>query len=167
MIKSLTISACILCTAAPVVAQDLVFSMEATESCLAASSEASAQEACIGASAQMCMENTVGGQTTVGMGGCLDAELTQWDMRLNAAYNQLMAKEKSEDAEMAEIGSSAPKQAVALKEMQRAWIPYRDLRCAHVGTQWGGGTGTGPAVIGCLMQQTGEQALYLKQMLNY
>lgn len=114
----------------------------------------------------MCMQNTVGGQSTVGIGGCLEAERAQWDGRLNAAYQQVMANEKAEDAEMSEIGASVPNKANALKDMQRAWISYRDTRCRYIGSQWGGGSGTGPAIVGCHMNLTGQQALFLQSMLN-
>lgn len=164
MIKVFVITAAVVLTSAPVLAQDLVFSMQATDSCLMAGTDS--DMSCIGASAQMCMQQTVGGESTVGMGGCLDAERSQWDARLNDHYQQLMTKEKAEDAEMTEIGSSAPKQAPALKDMQRAWISYRDERCTFVAAQWGGGTGAGPAAIGCHMHVTAQQALFLQQMLE-
>lgn len=147
-------------------AQELVFSIEATDSCLAESNILSDEESCIGISAQMCMQDTIGGQSTVGMGGCLNAELNQWDGRLNAAYQQVMANEKAEDAEMADMGASVPNKAAALKDMQRAWIFYRDMRCSYIGSQWGGGTGTGPAIVDCHMNMTGRQALFLQSMLN-
>lgn len=166
MIKPLAIVAAMAAIGAPAMAQDLVFSMQDTDSCLASKAE-SGPESCIGVSAQICMQKTVGGGSTVGMGGCLDAEWNAWDARLNKNYQKLMAREKSEDAEMADVGSVAPKQAVALRDMQRAWISYRDARCNFVGAQWGGGTGTGPATLDCHMQVTGQQALFLQQMLNY
>ncbi len=166
MIKSLTIAATFIFFGAALSAQELVFSMEATDSCLAVNNNLDAQESCIGTSAQMCMQNTTGGQSTVGMGGCLDAEREQWDGRLNATYQQVMASEKAEDAEMADIGASVPNRANALRDMQRAWIIYRDMRCTYVRAQWGGGTGGGPATLDCLMNMTGQQALFLQSMLN-
>lgn len=164
MIKVFLVAAVVVLGSAPVQAQDLVFSMQATDSCLMAGTDS--DMSCIGASAQMCMQQTAGGNSTVGMGGCLDAERSQWDARLNDQYQQLMTKEKAEDAEMTEIGSSAPKQAPALRDMQRAWISYRDERCTFVAAQWGGGTGAGPAAIDCHMHVTGQQALFLQQMLD-
>ncbi|MEO3413809.1 lysozyme inhibitor LprI family protein [Roseovarius sp. CAU 1744] len=142
-------------------AQDLVFSPAQTESCLA-SSAPEQQRLCFGLSAQACMSATPGGHTTVGMAGCLDAERQYWDNRLNAAYQSRMAQAKAVDAEMAELGATVSSQADALREMQRAWIPFRDGKCGFEYSQWGGGTGGGPAITACLMNETGEQTLYLE-----
>ncbi|MEL7183429.1 MAG: lysozyme inhibitor LprI family protein, partial [Pseudomonadota bacterium] len=65
-------------------AQDLVFSPQATELCLDSVAPI-AQAQCVGHSADACMQDTVGGESTVGMGGCLWAEYEYWDARLNAA----------------------------------------------------------------------------------
>ena len=146
---------------APVLAQDVPFSIEATESCL----EAGRGEACIGEAAGQCMD-TPDGYTTVGMGACLGRELDWWDARLNAAYGRLMEIEKAADAEMKEIGATAPEMATALRAMQRAWIPYRDALCDYERSQWGGGTGQGPATAACLMTETGRQALWLERRLE-
>ncbi len=152
--------------AGPAGAQDLVFSMEATDSCLAAAGEAGEGRACIGLSARRCMEASDGGETTVGMGVCLGRELEEWDRRLNAHYRALMARERREDEEMRRIGASAPQRAPALRAMQRAWIAFRDARCDYVAAQWGGGTGAGPAGPECRMRMTAEQALFLRRMLE-
>ncbi len=147
-------------------AQELVFSMQATDACIADRGHEGAAEQCIGESANLCMERTDGGQSTAGMVACMGAELEAWDKRLNTAYAELMAREKAEDKEMADLGSAAPKQSPALLDMQRKWIAYRDARCDYIGAQWGGGSGTGPAVQGCHMVMTGKQALFLQQMLT-
>ncbi|MEO0774677.1 MAG: lysozyme inhibitor LprI family protein, partial [Pseudomonadota bacterium] len=68
---------------------------------------------------------------------------------------------RASDAEMASIGASVASQEEALRAMQRAWIAYRDATCDYEYSQWGGGTGGGPALIGCIMRETGEQTLYL------
>ena len=148
----------LLALAGPVAAQDLVFSAAITESCLA-SGEA---EACVGEAAVACMEQSDGGQTTVGMGGCLDKELTYWDGQLNAAYRAVMARAKAVDAEMQDLGATVSSQAKALLAMQRAWIVFRDEKCSYERSQWGGGTGGGPATLDCLMQETARQTFYLR-----
>lgn len=145
--------------ALPAAAGDLVFGPEATEACLRSGQGA----ACIGASANMCMEVTPGGGSTAGMGGCLDRELQYWDARLNAAYTVAMRRARAVDAEMKDLGSSAPPQAPAMRAMQRAWIGFRDAKCDFVRSEWGGGTGGGPATIACLMEETGRQALFLER----
>ncbi|GAA4223666.1 uncharacterized protein YecT (DUF1311 family) [Sagittula marina] len=145
-------------------AQDVTFSPEATMQCLM--EDPGAGVSCIGASADKCMEDTDGGDSTVGMGGCLDAERAYWDTRLNAAYGARMKEAKAADAEAKAGGWSAPSQADALREMQRAWIPFRDARCTYAAALWSGGTGAGPAATGCLMLTTGEQALYLENYVR-
>lgn len=151
----------LLLAARPAVAQDILYSDDATRACLTAAQDAVAQEACIGASANACMSANDLGGTTMGMGGCLDREYQYWDGLLNAYYQTAIARAKKMDAE---VRAYTPEAAVAeqtLREMQRAWIPYRDAACDFERAQWGGGTGGGPAAVGCLMRMTGEQALSL------
>ena len=152
--------------AAPMAAaQELPYSPEATEACLAKAILPSEDEACIGTSAQLCID-TPDGYTTVGMGFCLGHERDYWDARLNAAYGQLMEIEKSVDDEMTKLGSSVPSSVEALRNMQRAWITFRDSACAYERVQWGGGSGGGPAVANCQMVMTGQQALRLEYRLE-
>ncbi|WP_204114821.1 lysozyme inhibitor LprI family protein [Shimia biformata] len=148
--------------AGPAAAQEVVFSPAATEACLDGLSDPALFTTCIGASANQCMEDTQGGWSTVGMSGCYEQERLYWDARLNAAYKEVRAEAKKMDAEMAEIGSSAPKQADALRDMQRAWIAYRDATCDYERSLWGGGTGGGPATVSCHMYMTAEQTRYLE-----
>ncbi|WP_425098453.1 lysozyme inhibitor LprI family protein [Tropicibacter sp. S64] len=145
--------------AAPVWAQDLVFSMTDTEECFA--SEGTFDE-CVGASAARCIEETEGGYSTVGMGACYDAERAAWDAELNRVYGEAMAVAEEMDSEN---GPNAY-QAEALRAMQRAWIPYRDATCDYVRSQYGGGTGGGPAAMVCLMTETARQALYLQAQIE-
>jgi uncharacterized protein YecT (DUF1311 family) len=149
--------------AVPAVAQDLSFSSQATDDCFAAGGTA---ETCIGASAQACMVENDGGYSTVAMGFCFDKERAYWDEALNAAYRELMRQVEATDAENAEYAPNAPRQADALREMQRAWITYRDRRCDYERSLWGGGTGGGPAQLACLMSETAHQALYLEEQLG-
>jgi uncharacterized protein YecT (DUF1311 family) len=142
-------------------AQDLPYSDAATETCLADASDFGAQTACIGASSGLCMDTPAGG-STVGMGGCLDRELSFWDAMLNANYKTQMARAKASDEETRQYNPNAASQATALRDMQRAWITYRDAACDYERSQWGGGTGGGPATYACLMELTGLQALRLQ-----
>ncbi|WP_439526053.1 lysozyme inhibitor LprI family protein [Roseovarius mucosus] len=116
---------------------------------------------CVGRSAQACM-TTDGGETTIGMIDCLDAELKLWDGRLNAAYAAKMDAARTSDAEMASIGASVPSLENSLREMQRAWMAFRDAACLYEQAQWMGGTGGGPATMACHMQETARQALRLE-----
>ena len=120
---------------------------------------------CIPAAAQTCMETHEGGETTVGMGRCLDLAHAAWDARLNESYRDLLAQHRAQDVDLAEIGSSAPELEAPLREMQRAWIAYRDAACTHEAATWGGGTGSGPAYLGCLIELTARQTLRLERYL--
>ena len=141
--------------------QDMVFDPAPTETCLAAAPADLAS--CIGHAADACMlENEMGG-TTIGMGFCVSREWEWWDARLNEAYGALMARHRATDAE---AGMNVPSLAQTLRDMQRAWITYRDAACDYERAQWGGGTGGGPATGACLMRLTGEQALALEGRLT-
>ena len=143
-------------------AQEMVYSPAATEACFADIAEGQNPESCIGVSALVCMDANEGGLSTVGMGGCLNRELEYWDARLNDVYHRVRAAAKATDAEMQEIGSSVASQADAMRDMQRAWIAYRDTTCEYERTMWGGGTGGGPATVACHMKLTAKQALYFE-----
>ena len=151
------------CAGAPAAAQDITYSFDATENCLAEKGKDGEAHLCFGASANACMEAGESGWTTVGMVQCLDAEVHDWDQRLNVAYGLLVTYSKAIDAEMAELGSSAPSQAEALRAMQRAWIPFRDASCEYERSTWGGGTGGGPASLSCYLNLTAKQAWSLEQ----
>lgn len=138
--------------------EHIPFDIAATESCLAGK-ENFARYECIGASANLCME-TEGGGSTVGMGFCIGKELDWWDARLNSVYREYLSKEKADDIEYG--SSNAPSKADALKAMQRSWIKYRDALCEHSASQWGGGTGAGPAYLSCLLGETGRQVFVLE-----
>ena len=147
-------------------AQELVFSPDSTEICLDGLGDAEKPGDCIGASATACMEATEGGWSTVGTGACLEAERAYWDQRLNVAYRALMEKRRADDAELVDLGYPSASLAVTLRDMQRAWIGFRDAACAYERAQWTGGSGAGPATLSCLMYRTGEQALYLETNLT-
>ena len=153
-----------LAMATPLAAQDIPFTPDATEMCLTKATDQAARTLCVGESAKACID-TPGGYTTVGMGFCYRAEATYWDERLNTAFGALMQVETTMLEEIRELGGTAPNAPGALRDMQRAWIGYRDATCAYEYTTWGGGTGGGPANASCLMQETGRQALILESRL--
>lgn len=156
LFKPALIAVILAAPAAPLAAQDLLFSTDVTTACLARTPDPAGQMACIGASANACMEKTPGGSSTVAMSGCLDRELQYWDTRLNANYTQARAKARTADSYV----DGTPSET-ALRDMQRAWITFRDATCDYERSHWGGGTGGGPATYSCLMRLTGQQALYL------
>ena len=150
-------------TAPPAQAQELVFSMRATDACLAGAPRGT-EEACIGRSAERCMAASEAGGSNLGAGLCYGKELEAWDARLNEWYRQALRKAREADADMAGMSFTPPSQEEALRQMQRAWIPFRDARCEHVASLYQGGTGAGPASAECLMRETASQALYLRDI---
>lgn len=146
-------------------AQDLAFQPDATEDCLSVATDLQSKLACVGKSAEVCID-TPDGYTTVGMGFCYSEEASFWDGRLNAAFASLRAAERDLMAEMSEIGATVPDTVAALRDMQRAWIGYRDASCNYEYSTWGGGTGGGPAIASCLMHETARQALLLEQRMS-
>lgn len=151
--------------AAPATAQDFSFTADRVQFCLA-QSEGQDQLACAGLAAEACMAENEGGYSTVGMGYCTGAEAEYWDGLLNVAYRQLSQQEKAKDREMAAISADLPETFAAMRDMQRAWIPYRDALCAYEYSQWGGGTGGGPAYSACILNETARQVVVLRSFLN-
>lgn len=145
------------CLALPVAAQEMGFDPAPTETCLAGITDGAQAYDCIGRAAYACMAQPMG-ETTLGMGFCLDAELTFWDNKLNAAYQTLRTDFATQDQSRPH---AALPLAEGLRDMQRGWIGFRDARCSFEAAQWHGGTGASPAYLGCAMQMTGEQTVYL------
>ncbi len=139
----------------PAAAQEITYHPDPTIDCLDDAIDTPMRQACIGAAANLCMIDNPGGSSTVGMGFCLDQERAWWDARLNEVYNALLAQH-----------ADRPDVQDRLREMQRAWIPYRDARCDFEFVQWNGGTGQGPALLACLMAATAEQTLVLEDQLR-
>jgi uncharacterized protein YecT (DUF1311 family) len=150
--------------ALPAFAQQVTYSDEATQFCLSSTSQVSNAVDCAGKSAETCMNTSAGGFSTVVMTGCLDREISFWDKLLNSNYKSALAR--AAEADEANAGTNAPSQQQALREMQRAWIPFRDASCEYARSQWGNGTGGGPAALACLLDQTARQAILLDEGLG-
>ncbi|WP_254796949.1 lysozyme inhibitor LprI family protein [Sulfitobacter albidus] len=154
----------LVCVAGTAAAQEPPYADTATEVCLNRANGYAAQLACVGRSADMCIATPAGG-STVGTGYCLDRERDFWDRLLNDHYQATLSQAVEYDAELDAMSArtaNIPRQAGALREMQRRWIGFRDAACAYAASQWGGGTGAGPAALDCLMRQTARQALALR-----
>lgn len=147
--------------ALPAQAQELRFSPAATEACLAAGGTD-----CAGKAADACMAENPGGSSTYGMGFCLENERVWWDDRLNATYKALTSLHNRQDKTATAAGETTANRQAALRDMQRAWIGWRDATCAYAAAQWGGGTGAGPAALSCLLQETARQAQSLEIRLE-
>jgi len=162
LVRTACMSLGLACLGTATPAQTLVFSPKATEACLAGVDHPAD---CIGTSAEACMEATEGGYSTLGMVACTEAELRYWDGQLNAAYGPLMERSRADDGADSKLGIGGSGRADTLRAMQRAWIAYRDAACEYERATWGGGTGGGPAAVGCMMRLTAEQAMALEARL--
>ncbi|SDX19583.1 lysozyme inhibitor LprI family protein [Roseicitreum antarcticum] len=147
--------------AAPAQAQDIAFNPVLLANCVAHAGDGAE---CIGLAAKACMESTEGGYSTYGMNACTDAEVQWWDARLNVSYSDLMAKERARDAEA--FDPDRPSGADALRDMQRAWIAFRDRSCEYAALDWFGGTGASTIYVGCLLDLTARQTLMLDLALR-
>ncbi|MEY8096475.1 lysozyme inhibitor LprI family protein [Falsihalocynthiibacter sp. S25ZX9] len=141
-------------------AQDIKFSPDLSLSCYYESDAMGQPHGCIGLSANQCMEVSSGGYSTRGMDACFGAEIELWDGLLNLSYQSLRESDQQAD------GASGGTRATALRDMQRAWIVFRDNTCKYEYAQWAGGSGAGPAYAACVMNMTGQQAMALDVMLS-
>ena len=152
-----------LCLGGPTSAQEMEFTIEPTTSCLSINTfQPRPWQACAGRAAEACMDANEGGYTTVGVVACMDLELQYWNARLNKAYAFAVDAAFRFDTQDDELGGFAPSMEEPLFDMQRAWIAYRDTRCAFERAKWGGGSGGGPAMVSCLLYETARQTALLE-----
>ena len=107
--------------------------------------------ACIGVLSQPCLDDGRN-NSTAGMAACLDREAKAWDRLLND-YDKRLTDELDD------------KQRTALRDLQRAWIAYRDKACAFHQV-YHQGTIAAPMQSSCLNEETARRALSLRNFLN-
>lgn len=130
----------------------------------AADAETGGKRACIGQAALRCQDETEGGYSTLGQTQCQYAEAEAWDVLLNEQYKVAMAAARAGDAGESDTGYA--RRAETLRAMQRAWIPFRDAKCAAEYAIWGMGSMRNIASSGCLMQTNAEQTIQLWAMYD-
>ncbi|GHF47490.1 lysozyme inhibitor LprI family protein [Seohaeicola zhoushanensis] len=157
-------AAALLLAAAPVSAQDMVYSDAGTLACLAAAASTSAKAECAGVSALACMEDSPGGTSTMGNVECLDSEVTFWDDILAGLRAQAMEKARATDEAARTDGLGQSFMVETLTGLETAWQGYSDARCAFERAQYRDGTGGGPAELRCVLRTMGEHAAYLQDM---
>jgi uncharacterized protein YecT (DUF1311 family) len=87
-------------------------------------------------------------QSNVGMADCYDLEASIWDDLLNENYKRLAA-------------GLDDQQKAKLRDMQRAWIAYRDSTCGFYYTK-NQGTMAGAMTAACIARETARRAVLLK-----
>lgn len=98
------------------------------------------------------------------LNACAEQDWQAADSALNDAYKRAMAEMKDMDANMPEDLQGA---ADALRDAQRAWIPYRDANCTLAGFPMRGGSAEPLLVYGCLARMTEDRTAELLDMLSY
>ncbi|MAR72918.1 MAG: hypothetical protein CME78_11915 [Halomonas sp.] len=117
---------------------------------------------CVGLAADACQQ-TPGGATTLGIVDCLAQETRVWDELLNAQYQELRALMREQDEGNPDVGIS---RVDALREVQRAWITFRDAECGYAYARYQDGTIRSVVAAACRLEQTAQRALALKGILH-
>ena len=92
--------------------------------------------------------NTKAGQTNLGSADCFRVEQAIWDDLLNDNFKTL--RDDLDDGQKAK-----------LRDMQRAWIAYRDSTCAFYADKIQGSMAV-PMSAACVARETARRALLLK-----
>ncbi|MCU0883595.1 MAG: lysozyme inhibitor LprI family protein [Beijerinckiaceae bacterium] len=100
---------------------------------------------CIGQFSAACLKHGEN-QTTVGMERCYLDEFRAWDVLLNRHYR---------DRPQGPGGA-------AMQQVQRAWITYRDRKCAYFHVHYAGGSMARWLGAQCMMDTTARRAIELR-----
>jgi uncharacterized protein YecT (DUF1311 family) len=92
-------------------------------------------------------------QTQADMNICWGKEYKAADATLNQVYGQLMRK--LDEADKAQ-----------LKQVEAAWLKYRDANCEFVGDQYKGGSIRPMIVAMCLADTTGNRTVELRNQIK-
>lgn len=103
-------------------------------------------------------------QTQMEFTYCAEQDWNAADAELNKAYKAAMAQMKSYDESLAEYAKELVGAANALKEAQRAWIPYRDKACEAYGFQARGGSMEPQLIYDCYAKMTRIRTDELKEL---
>lgn len=125
------------------------------DQCLASADSEGERADCAGAGQESCLAFVAARHPDLAVVdrqlGCLDAEQQAWDAKLQSTYDAL----KSTEAERGD------ERAAALIAMERAWIAFRDSRCAYDKVTNGHGTGGILAEPTCRVRETARQTALL------
>lgn len=83
-------------------------------------------------------------QTQTDMNQCAAIKLDEATKRINLSYNKFRAK-------------LTPTQQEKLKEVQRAWIKFKDLACQFETSHVAGGSAYSMALANCLFEKTQQR----------
>jgi len=100
-------------------------------------------------------------ETQLEMTFCAEKDWQGADAELNAAYKTAMADMKETDSYLPDDLKGA---ADALRDAQRAWIPYRDKACASYGYLARGGSMEPQLIYICRAELTRQRIKELKEL---
>ena len=121
------------------------------DTCLKAAQTLRAERTrCIGTVSGPCLEDEKA-NSTAAMSGCHRREAAIWDDLLNTAFGEL---QKS-------LETAA---ATKLKDVQIAWIKWRDAKCEFPFALFDGGTMAQPISAACFMDTTASRAIELREL---
>lgn len=163
------ILAAALAVAAPLAAQEVKFSPDATLECMEKQRLPGADDTCIGESARACFQN-IKNASNSDIAMCMGKESEYWKGRMDTAYDKMMTLAEKADEEFAKNPMSAKIKAllaVDLAAQQEQWADWREIRCATEAMMRRGTPYPMTAAANCTMRRIGEQALFLESSVKY
>lgn len=87
------------------------------------------------------------------MNQCANQDYQRADQKLNQLYQQLLAK-------------TEPSKQGSVRDVQRAWVKYRELQCAYEAIGYAGGSIAPLVRADCLTELTGQRNQTLERLLH-
>lgn len=141
----------------PASAQDFSIDAHLIDRCLGINDETPMR--CVGRQADVCIERNGGGADMI-ISACREAEAEVWDGVLNRTYARVL--EHAQAHESGDMGYEPEQLTDALRDMQHAWIAYRDATCGHaLARAKPFGSGAGPEISNCTLRETARQVFQL------
>lgn len=114
-------------------------------------------QSCVGKMYDACPGNA---GSTLEMVTCITDETAFWDARLNQVYRELIALYQQQDSEFGDDYNMTAR----LRETQRGWIDWRDLKCRFAYDEFRGGTLGRITGADCIMTMTAERVFELQDL---
>lgn len=119
-------------------------------------------KSCIGAVQKPCLD-APDGQSTLGMQICTNREAAVWDERLNKAYKAALGAYGKTETTNSNGGKVVG--ADIIRDAERAWLGFREKKCAAEGLPMAGGTGAALLIDECYLDETAHQAIWLNSLI--
>lgn len=129
------------------------------DACWWAADTREARRGCSGMFYDACSRGEPDGQATIGMAGCMAAEASYWDARLNQEWGRVMPLALAADGQ--ETDARYAVRAEKLVEAQRAWIGFRDAQCGYDHAVFGAGSLARVVYPSCVADMTFARVLDL------